>query len=187
MPPEYSKYTDGELLKFLENGDENAFGEIYHRYWKKLFSLCISRLKDFQLSEEIVQDVFYKLWRKRENASQVENLSAYLSAATKYEVINARIKQERKKPAELQFTEIDEQLFSTLPSTEHELQDHFNTLIRHLSDKSRLVFKMSKRDGYSNKEIANHLKLSEKAVEYHLSKVLKLLRSSFLSLLPFIS
>jgi RNA polymerase sigma-70 factor (ECF subfamily) len=64
-----------------------------------------------------------------------------------------------------------------MPLAQNELHDHFLKAIHHLPEKSQLVFKLSRHHGYSNKEIAGHLEISEKAVEYHVSKVIKLLRA----------
>ena len=66
--------TDIQLADLLHQGDENAFNEIYKRFWKKIYNESYKRLKDTELAEDIVQDVFADLWIKRYNRS-IENLN----------------------------------------------------------------------------------------------------------------
>ena len=58
----YSKYSDGELLKFLRGGNEEAFREIYERYWKRMFYKAGKNLNNAALAEELVQDIFLDIW-----------------------------------------------------------------------------------------------------------------------------
>jgi len=69
----------------LRQGDETAFDEIYLRYWKKFYNEAYKRLRNAELCEELVQDVFADLWIKRGHAA-IENLEAYMSTAVRYQV-----------------------------------------------------------------------------------------------------
>jgi len=80
----YKAFSDDELLIQLKQDDENAFKEIYRRYWQKLLSAASKRLYSEE-SKEIVQDVFTSLWLKREQ-NQIENLQAYLLTSVRYQV-----------------------------------------------------------------------------------------------------
>lgn len=61
----YTQYTDTELLGLLRNDDNSAFDAIYQRYWEKLFAVANNRLQNRMEGEEVVQDVFFSIWRRR--------------------------------------------------------------------------------------------------------------------------
>lgn len=75
------------LLIYLRTGDELAFREIYERYWKKLYSIARRKIHALDAIEEMVQDIFLKLWERR-NELRIERLDAYLFTAVRYATIN---------------------------------------------------------------------------------------------------
>lgn len=78
-------YDDSELTILIKSGNENAFTEIYNRYWDRLYYIAHKLLKDTENAEEIVQEVFLALWKKRE-AIEIQSLNQYLAAMTRYAV-----------------------------------------------------------------------------------------------------
>jgi RNA polymerase sigma-70 factor (ECF subfamily) len=173
------KLDDDTLVKFLRKGNDAAFTEIYHRYWSKLFSVAANKLNyDLKLAEELVQDIFLDLWHRREVLDIRGSLSVYLAAAMKYKVIDARLKKKRMAAhaeklaaqASLSDTSTEKQI------SFDELQHELSALVSSLPEKCRLVYKLSREAGYSQKEIAHHLSISEKTVESHLSRAVKTLR-----------
>lgn len=172
--------TDDDLLTFLRSGDEGAFTEIYNRYWKK--TLSVATLKsggNMTDAEEIVQDIFTSLWNRRSELSITTSLEIYLAASVKYRVIKNLAKREVRRRFENQ----NPALFSDADYTTQnwldfeELQDRLQTLVASLPEKCRLVYRLSREDGYSQKEIATEMGISEKTVEAHLGKALRVLRS----------
>jgi RNA polymerase sigma-70 factor (ECF subfamily) len=171
--------NDDALVKLLQEGNDGAFTEIYSRYWKRLYTVASNKLDhDQELAQELVQDIFLDLWQRRETLEIKGRLSLYLAAAMKYKVIDARLKKKRIRA----YTET---LAGHLPpgdtSTEgqisfDELKDRLSALVSDLPEKCRLVYKLSKEAGYSQKEIARHLSISEKTVESHLARAIKTLR-----------
>ena len=75
------------LLLYLRTGDEKAFREIYQRYWKKLYFTEVRKIEEANIVEELIQDIFLKLWERRAGL-QVERLDAYLFSSVRYAVIN---------------------------------------------------------------------------------------------------
>jgi len=173
------KFDDDKLVQLLRKGNDAAFTEIYHRYWNKLFSVAAHKLHyDLKLAEELVQDIFLDLWHRRELLDIRGSLSIYLAAAMKYKVIDARLKLQRQRA-------YAESLAATAPagdtSTEKqvsfdELQHRLSALVSNLPEKCQLVYKLSREAGYSQKEIAHQLSISEKTVESHLARAVKTLR-----------
>lgn len=164
----------------MQNGEEPAFEEIYTRYWKQLFALAAHKLGNLAEAEEIVQDIFLDLWQRREQLSIVSGLPVYLAVAVKYKVLNVlarkhvRMKYEeslslhpdgadRSTENWLQFEQLKEQLLKETAK---------------LPEKCRLVFRLSREEGYTHKEIAVEMGISEKTVESHLSKALRTLRGN---------
>ena len=77
----------GHLLLALQNGDAEAFTAIYKAYWYDMFLVANRKLRNKEAAEEIVQDIFLRLWRERDT-QRIENLNYYLFAAVRYEVID---------------------------------------------------------------------------------------------------
>ncbi len=174
----YSQKTDIELVTLLSLSDEEAFTEIYNRYWRKLFTLAANRIKNLEEAEEIIQDIFTSLWNRRAKLNLNSELASYLAVSVKYRVIkvmdryykmqsyvDAMLTQELVDDSTQQFLALDE------------LQQELAKYIKRLPDRCKLVFQLSREEGYSQKQIAQELGISEKTVEAHLGKAFKTLRS----------
>ena len=181
----YSNHPDSELLALLKVNDEPAFTEIYNRYWKKLFVIAGNKLHDLNEAEEIVQDIFVSIWNRRENLTTITTLSAYLAVCVKYRVIKslARLNHQQKykdyskkniplsDDSTRQWIEFDE------------LKARLAILVADLPEKCHMVYHLSREAGYSQKQIAKEMSISEKTVEAHLGKALKTLRTRLSSLM----
>ena len=185
VPVLYDSLTEIELADQLSSGDELAFNEIYIRFWKKLLAIAYSHTKDKVASEEIVQEIFVSLWNKRD-LIYIQSLSRYLAKAVKFSVFN-----EKRRKRQI---EIEEQSI-VLPNCEigHEvielrfLQEYVNHIVDELPVKCKMVFRYSREAGRSISEIAELMDISNKTVEAHLTKALKILRvrlSRYTLLLP---
>lgn len=173
----YSDFFDNELLSLLKSGDENAFTEIYNRYWKTLYALAYNRLRDIQIAEDIVHDVFSSLWKNR-GQSEINNLPAYLATAVKY----LTLIHVRKYQSQTSFSDIPEELsiavsFDLLESIHNrKMLALLKEEVEKLPDKCRLVYKYRKEEHKSVKEIADELKISTSTVENQLNKALNRLK-----------
>jgi RNA polymerase sigma-70 factor (ECF subfamily) len=169
--------TDDLLLRLLQASDEHAFRELYQRYWKKLFTTACYKLKNKEAAEEIVQNIFVSLWEKRATL-QIDSLENYLYIAVKYKVINyvesLMVRQAGQK--QLAGNTTDESTEATIMI--NDLHAAIRQALTQLPAKTREVFTMSRFEKYSVREIARHMNLTEKAVEYHITQSLKLMRVS---------
>lgn len=172
---------DQELVLHLKQGDAAAFTVIYERYWKQLLITASKRLGDEDEAEEIVQEIFLNLWRRRETLNLTAGFAGYLAVAVKFEILDALRKRAHvfKYSQEIvhRFTEADESMLRHLDMAE--LQQKLQLTIKSLPEKCRLVFKLKFEQGYSQKQIANELNIAEKTVEAHLSRARKTLRDKF--------
>lgn len=177
-------YSEQELLLQLRENSEAAFTAIYHQYWRLLFSVAANKLDNTTDAEEIVQEVFADLWRRREGITIELSLKSYLAAAVKFQVYSFMAKKAREAQRQAAFPveettalSPEEQLYRK------ELQQQLYDITLQLPDKCRLVYQMSREEGLSNKQIAEQLSISEKTVESQITKALRRLRSGFRSLL----
>ncbi|WP_316840212.1 RNA polymerase sigma-70 factor [Pedobacter gandavensis] len=174
-----SEYSEDELASLLKKGSEAGFSEIYRRYWDKLYIVARKRLDDATEAEEIVQDVFCNLWRKRTNFELHKGFNNYFSVAIKFEVINRLQKRARTQSFEknwsIELTEIDQSTQDQLSF--NELKQLLELTIKSLPEKCQLVFRLKHEEGYAQKQIAEQLDISEKTVEAHLSKARKTIKA----------
>jgi len=170
---QYRLHGDQELVRLMQNGDERVLVEIYNRYWDKMLAVAFNRLGNQEEAEECVQDVLYKLWKLRSDFSLAKiELSNYLARAIRNQSFNildqryrARLKSELYTPAA--------DINNLSPERElilRELQQQIDNSINALPPQCQLVFKLSRQDGLSNKEIAEKLNLSENTIKSHLKK-----------------
>lgn len=165
------------LLEDLRNGCVNAFEQIFKRHWEPLYRSARASLRSHDEAEEVIQNIFSFLWEKRETLS-ITNLTSYLNTALRNRILNIirdRIPKEKYwtyyRAFIPQYREITDEAVAF-----DELSNAVETAVNNLPQKSRMVFELSRLQGRSNTEIAGRLKLSEKAIEYHLTKSIKALR-----------
>lgn len=173
---QYKAYGDQELVQLMQSGDERVLIEIYNRYWDKMLAVAFNRLGNQEEAEECVQDVLYKLWKLRHDFSLSKlELSNYLSRAIRNQSFNILEQRHRER---LRSESYDPVKDINLLSPERqlmirELQQQLDNSIKELPPQCQLVFKLSRQDGLSNREIAEKLNLSENTVKSHLKKANK--------------
>jgi RNA polymerase sigma-70 factor (ECF subfamily) len=168
------------LLSSLREDSEAAFTQIYYQYWKLLFAVAVNKLDNTSDAEEIVQEVFADLWRRRHEIRIEQSLKAYLATAVKFQVYTLMAKKHRDATRQEGSPTPDNWALS--PDEEFrqkELQEQLYQVTQELPDKCRLVYQLSREAGMSNKEIAAILDISEKTVENQMTKALKRLRTVF--------
>ncbi|WP_210520980.1 sigma-70 family RNA polymerase sigma factor [Hymenobacter terricola] len=178
-PRLYASWDDSALVQALRRGDVQAFAEIYHRYGFLLLEQAFRKINSREVAEEIVQDLFAALWHKRETAD-IQKLREYLGSAVKYRVINL-IKNKlthsgyvayRRTVAEEADRRTEEEIAAA------DLSSALNVGLAHLPGHTREIFQLSRLEHQTVPQIAVRLKLSPKAVEYHITRALRLLRVS---------
>lgn len=176
----YSTFTDQQLASLLRAGDAGAFKFIYGRFWDKLLVVAAKRLGSVPEAEEVIQDIFLNLWRRRETFELKVSFENYLAVALKFEVINRRAKRVRENAFHVQLGSQIPPVYSDKINFDLEyLQQQLEHTLNSLPPKCRLVFRLSRDNNYTNKQIAKELGVTEKAVEKHISKALKVFRKRF--------
>jgi len=180
MLPEEQTYSERELFALISRSNEQAFTEIYLRYADKLYLHVAKLLKEDSWAEEIVQEVFVKLWQVRDTLGAVENPSAYL-----YRIAGNRTLDHLKHRAVEVRTQYQLSLLAG-SSARNDTQEHldfrisenlFKQAIKGLTPQKQLIFKLKHEDGQSYEEIARQLQLSKNTVRNHLAEALQTIRA----------
>lgn len=177
MKPSYFNHSDETLLKLIcENNDTSAFEEVYSRYFKILFNYVFSKVNDQFVAQEIVQVLFIRLWQSRSKA-QIQLCRPYLFSSVKNLIISHYRKELTRQEhyVEWQKVQTDTTNITDQKILTSDLQFRYDEGLHLLPPKCRQVFILS-REGYSNKKIATELLVSEKTVEQHITKALRVLR-----------
>lgn len=171
---------DDELLKLIKTNDENAFKLLYDTYWEQLFVSAYNILKNREACEDILQEIFIRFWTNRESIQIKTSLKGYLHASVVYRVYDYFKKNKNVFHEEFldafdtrtQITNPESQLIYT------ELCAQIDFAVQSVPKRSRIVYKLSREKQLSHKEIAEKLNISTKTVEAHITKALKIIRSS---------
>lgn len=166
-----------DLTEAWNTGDELAFSVIYDVYWDRLLANAYRLTGDKEQSEEIVQEVFVSLWRRRHDV-HIESISSYLGTAVKFATFKSLQRAKRNQELEEQFFSTDHVHLDEQSIDAKFLKEYLDGIVEHLPDRCRLVFRMSREEQKTNKEISGELAISEKAVEAQITKALKVLKLS---------
>ena len=171
-------YSDLELFELIKTGDEAAFTEIYHRYFDLLYLHALKRVRNGDIAKDLIQELFTTLWTKRDTLYARTNLSNYLYTATRNGVFTyiARQKLETRYISTLPSLELTGECLTDHLSRERQLAAIIEKEIDELPEKMGMIFKLSRKDGLSHKEIAEMLNLSELTVKTQVKNALRILR-----------
>ncbi len=154
----------------------SSFEQLYQQYWERLYTFCLKTIEDDEAAKEIVQDVFKSLWERRETL-RLQEVERYLIRSVKfraYEQIRNRVIRAQHHEVIFHHTKthyIEDELGV------QELLSRIKHLVSTLPKQCKNVFKLSREHGLSNREIASRLLISERAVEYHISRALRTLKT----------
>ncbi|MFC0183814.1 RNA polymerase sigma-70 factor, ECF subfamily [Pseudarcicella hirudinis] len=171
-------FNDALLLEQLKNGNAKAFDCIYDCYWKNLFLFAFKKTQCEEAAKDLVQELFISLWLKRETLEITSTLSAYLFSALKYSIFDyfdsSQVRQNHQVYLQQTSSQIDNCTEESV--SENEIKSLLNDSIQTLTSRTKLVFQMSRSNGYSIKEISQKLDLSEQTVKNQLSSALRKIR-----------
>jgi RNA polymerase sigma-70 factor (family 1) len=179
-----SKITDfreARLLHSIKLDDRTSFEQLYKQYWPKLYIYAFNVLRERDLCEDIVQEVFMDLWAKRHEV-QISNLHAYLYQSVKYQIFNHFRESKYKNQLLMKFDQINTQYELDELYEQKEFKAKIKEVIYQLPEQRRVIFEMSRYEGLSNKEISEHLSISVQTVKNQISESLKFIRKSLNSL-----
>lgn len=175
---QYKDFQDEELLVCLKQGDELAFSEVYLRYKGSLYFHALKMLGDREKAQDVIQELFAKLWYKRDDLNPGLLLSSYLYTSVRNRILD-HISHEKVVARYQESLQdfIDKGEFQTDNFIrERELSVIIEKEISKLPTKMREVFELSRKGNLSYNQIADKLEVSENTVRKHITKAIKRLR-----------
>ena len=169
--------SEAELIALLKQGSEDAFRSLYEMYARRLYAFCMEYTYSREDTEEIVQDAFVWLWRNRSSIRQETTIKNLLFLRVKHFLINAW-RARLNTPLFEDYVDYINLLPAEPrdPLEYEDFKDKVVSIIEQLPKTQSRVVKMSRLEGFKNKEIAEKLKLSEQTVKNALSLGLKYLK-----------
>ncbi|MEO0331838.1 MAG: RNA polymerase sigma-70 factor, partial [Bacteroidota bacterium] len=173
--------NEKSLIVALKRGDQAAFSRLFFAYEKKLYFFSYKLLQSHADAEEVVQEVFLRIWDKRATLDEQRSFNAYLITIAKNIIYN----RASRKVTEHAYREY---LQRVAPSARHQTEEvvnfsDLNTIshrfISQLPEKRRKIFLLSRFEGLNNQEIAQQLNISVSTVENQMNKALKVLKTRF--------
>ena len=171
----YTALSDRELVTLLAGNDARAFETLYQRHAGAMYAYAFRKVPVPAIVEDLLQEVFTNVYRRRTELAHIENVPSYLYNALRNRIFN-----------ELRNSLLHEQHHQQMPSGQtadlhinydlRELEKAFAAALDKLTERSREIFLLSRRDHLSYKEIAEKLGISVKAVEKHMTRSLGLMR-----------
>lgn len=169
-----------EIIRRLKQDEKSALDDLFGYYYPRLFHFSKSILKIETEVDDILQEVFVKLWLNRQKIGNAETFNSYIFTITKNEVLNlirTNLRNNSFKNELFQHSVAEEfQIQSQLEF--NEVKSGIDQVVSQLPEKRRQIFILSRTDGLSNKEIAQQLNISEKTVEDHITHAIKKIKSS---------
>lgn len=178
-------FSDIVLVEHIKNNDHNAFDVIFQRYWKKLYQTALARLDDQDTAQDIVQEIFIKIWQRRESLDIRVSLENYLQSAVRLSVIS----HYRSKKASRMQLQIAFERITVLEDSIHSLTDYLElekTLeeaVNTMPEMLKIVYQL-RSDNHSIKAIARKLGLADQTVKNYISEVARRLRSTIAEKYP---
>jgi len=172
--------TEKEELDLLKNGSSPCFEALYHRYSGKLYNFVMKVSKgDSFMAEELVQRTFIKVWETKDNINPDKSFISYLCTIAKNMLLN---EYEHQTVQFIYHEYVKLNTADVESSTENEvdknlLEEYIDKLADNLPPKRREIFILSRKEGLSNKKIAERLQITESTIETQLSKALASMKS----------
>ncbi|MBN2012064.1 RNA polymerase sigma factor [candidate division KSB1 bacterium] len=164
--------SDIQLAEEIKKSDKQAFETFYHRYYKLLFHYVVSRIQSTELAQEIIQDIFKRLWQNRAHIDSKKSIKAYLFRIAN----NLLIDSYRKQQVQHTYFERQNDQPELMSKEDIEFTTRFNIALEKLPDDSRVVFVLHHVKRYTYIEIAEMCSVSKKTVEKRMKKAIELLQ-----------
>jgi RNA polymerase sigma-70 factor (ECF subfamily) len=178
--------SDNILLQQMKQGDKKALETLFKTYYSSLVKFARNILKNTEQAEDITQDVFIKIWDKRQDLENITSFKAYLFMAVRNQCFNGLKVNERKNWLDDEPENYENYMTNHVEANLYakDLNGKINEAIELLPEKCKLTFQLSRFENLSYKEIAETMNVSVKTVENQMGKALAFLRKS---VLPYLS
>lgn len=172
------KDQEKQLVDKITVGSKDAYRQLFHLYGPKIHAFALSYLKNDADADELLQEVFLKLWEIRATLDSSRNIKSFLFKIC----INLIYDFIRRKNIEKAYLDYSYQLGSHLSDNTwqeviyNDMLNNLNQLVKNMPEQRQRIFRLSKEDGLSNDEIAQELKLSKRTIENQLYRAVSFLK-----------
>lgn len=171
-------FSNENLLKDeLEKGNHNALIFLMETYQKPLCTYIYNLSRDYELAQDVVQEVFIKIWEDKDKIQSVSFVNRYLYKSVYYGFLNKLRKDKRM----ISIKEEHMQTFDEIIEDDDELQNQMKLIsleVQKLPQRCKETFTLSKNEGLNNTEIANYMNVSSRTVEAQMNKAFSILREN---------
>lgn len=171
-------HKEDELLSLIADGDKQAFQAIYNHYWNNVYSTALAYLKSTEWAQDIVQDIFIRVWEKRDHLTRIDNFSSYLFIMVRNELITAlRKKWHGSALPDNYLDSLPSNLLDPVQSLDSKQQEALiQKAIDQLSPQQQRIFNLTRQQGLSHEAIARQLGIDKRTVSNHATMALNKLR-----------
>ncbi|MCW3787702.1 RNA polymerase sigma-70 factor [Plebeiibacterium sediminum] len=171
--------TDALVFEKIKNGDEKAFEKVFRDNYVHLVAFANTFLHDIDSAENIVQNIFVKLWENRKQYN-ISSIKGYLMISVRNSCNNEikRIYHERTYQHSIE----NDEMIESINYSDSRVMDKISSIINQLPEQRKKIFKLNRLEGLKYREIAVKLNISPKTVEIQMGKALKFLRENLLEL-----
>lgn len=167
-----------KIISELAKDNESSIEELFNYYYPRLYNFAKSILKIESGIDDILQEVFVRIWQNRKKIKSTETFNSYIFSITRNLLLNElrrRLNSNNMKE-EIKRHSIAPELSSIEEVEYKELQENVDHIIEDLPKRQKEIFILSRKDGLSHKEIAEKLNITTKTVEYHITLAIKTLK-----------
>ncbi|WP_016777221.1 RNA polymerase sigma-70 factor [Anaerophaga thermohalophila] len=160
----------------LKNNDEAKFRELLDLHFVRLKRFAVSFLKEEELAEEVVMDVFLRLWEKRQKMGNIDNITTYLFVSVRNACYNFLRQYKKRFTDSLNDVEVELARYESTPEDDlisDEMLEKLNKIVEDLPPKCKIVFKLLREEGLSRKETAKVLNISVNTVDNQVAIAVK--------------
>jgi RNA polymerase sigma-70 factor (family 1) len=177
----HTLHNELETIRLVTQGDEKAFAILFYHYKDKLYTYALRLTDEAELAEEMVQDVFLKIWINRAELKKIDSIDAYLFTIIRNQSYNAIKKRAHEavilKELSFNMTEMQNSTEETVIVNNY--QTLLQKVVSQLPPQQKLIYDLSRSQGLKHEEIAQQLQISKNTVKVHLVKALHTIRSAF--------
>ncbi|MCY1721812.1 RNA polymerase sigma-70 factor [Prolixibacteraceae bacterium Z1-6] len=174
------KQSHNDIIVRLKNNEIKAFDDIYHKYCNRLYGFVLKLIKQESDAEEIVQEVFVKIWASRQKIDENASFESFLFTIAYNNTISLLRKRvnEKKYLDYLQNLQIEIKSDTIIDDLHFkDLDNQYRELINQLTPRQKEIYLLSRENGLTYKEIAEKLDISSNTVEIHISKAIQFIKS----------
>lgn len=172
-------HDEKRLLLLISQDDTEAFSALFQQYKDKVYTLAFKLTASTFTSEEVVQDIFLKIWVKRKTLTEVEYFNAWFNAIIRNHLFTLIKKQAAREKREISFADNIPSYYNN--TDQHvllkETEELLEKALYSLPPQQHKIYRLVKESGMKKEEVASRLNLSTETVKAHLSKAIKNIRA----------